>query len=131
VSAALEFAVQFLKVEEIVVMGHGLCGGCKAALTQEMKGMVRGEGGFVADWISLLDDAQADIESRYGKTGEVAERAMEMAAVKVSLKNLRSFPCVREKEADGSLNLHGSVFSISDGLLHILDESSGEFSALS
>jgi carbonic anhydrase len=77
VSAALEFAVQFLKVEEIVVMGHGLCGGCKAALTQEMKGMVRGEGGFVADWISLLDDAQADIESRYGKTGEVAERAME------------------------------------------------------
>lgn len=131
VSAALEFAVQFLKVEEIVVMGHGLCGGCKAALTQEMKGMVRGEGGFVADWISLLDDAQADIESRYGKTGEVAERAMEMAAVKVSLKNLRSFPCVREKEADGSLSLHGSVFSISDGLLHILDESSGEFSALS
>jgi carbonic anhydrase len=131
VSAALEFAVQFLKVEEIVVMGHGLCGGCKAALTQEMKGMVRGEGGFVADWISLLDDAQADIESRYGKTGEVAERAMEMAAVKVSLKNLRSFPCVREKEADGSLNLHGSVFSISDGLLHILDESSGEFAALS
>lgn len=130
VSAALEFAVQFLKVEEIVVMGHGLCGGCKAALTQEMKGMVRGEGGFVADWISLLDDAQADIESRYGKAGEVAERAMEMAAVKVSLKNLRSFPCVREKEADGSLSLHGSVFSISDGLLHILDESSGEFSAL-
>ncbi|MEQ1539563.1 MAG: carbonic anhydrase, partial [Sphingorhabdus sp.] len=49
----------------------------------------------------------------------------------VSLKNLRSFPCVREKEADGSLSLHGSVFSISDGLLHILDESSGEFSALS
>lgn len=131
VSAALEFAVQFLKVEEIVVMGHGLCGGCKAALTQEMKGMVRGEGGFVADWISLLDDAQADIESRYGKAGEVAERAMEMAAVKVSLKNLRSFPCVREKEADGTLSLHGSVFSISDGLLHILDESSGEFSALS
>ena len=34
VSAALEFAVQFLKVEEIVVVGHGLCGGCNAALIQ-------------------------------------------------------------------------------------------------
>lgn len=127
VSAALEFAVQFLKVEEIVVMGHGLCGGCKAALTQGMKGMVRGEGGFVADWISLLDDAQAEVKAIHGSEGEVAERAMEMAAVKVSLANLRSFPCVRQKEAEGVLALHGAVFSISDGLLHVLNEKSGDF----
>jgi carbonic anhydrase len=131
VSAALEFAVQFLKVEEIVVVGHGLCGGCKAALTQEMKGLERGEGGFVADWISLLDDAQAEVEALHGNTGAAAERAMEMAAVKVSLTNLRSFPCVREKEADGALTLHGAVFSISDGLLHVLDEKTGAFAAIS
>jgi carbonic anhydrase len=129
VSAALEFAVQFLKVEEIVVVGHGHCGGCKAALTKEMRGMERGEGGFVADWISLLDGAQAAVEAVHGNTGDVAERAMEMAAVKVSLHNLRSFPCVRQKEAEGSLALHGAVFSISDGLLHVLDETSGKFAA--
>ena len=131
VSAALEFAVQFLKVEEVVVVGHGYCGGCKAALTQEMKGMERGEGGFVADWISLLDDAQAEVEALHGNNGDTAERAMEMAAVKVSLANLRSFPCVRQKEAEGVLALHGAVFSISDGLLHVLDENSGEFAAIS
>ncbi len=131
VSAALEFAVQFLKVEEVVVVGHGYCGGCKAALTKEMRGMERGEGGFVADWISLLDGAQAAVEAVHGNSGDVAERAMEMAAVKVSLHNLRSFPCVRQKEAEGSLALHGAVFSISDGLLHVLDETSGKFAALS
>ena len=131
VSAALEFAVQFLKVEEVVVVGHGYCGGCKAALTKEMRGMERGEGGFVADWISLLDGAQAAVEAVHGNTGDIAERAMEMAAVKVSLTNLRSFPCVRQKEAEGILTLHGAVFSISDGLLHVLDEKSGEFAAIS
>jgi carbonic anhydrase len=131
VSAALEFAVQFLKVEEIVVVGHGYCGGCKAALTQEMKGMEPGEGGFVANWISLLDDAQREIEALHGSTGDIAERAMEKAAVKVSLSNLRSFPCVRQKEAAGVLALHGAVFSIADGLLHVLDETSGAFAVVS
>jgi carbonic anhydrase len=66
VSAALEFAVQFLKVEEILVMGHGLCGGCKAALTKVMAGAEPGEGGFVANWISLLDEAQAQVAQTYG-----------------------------------------------------------------
>ncbi len=129
VSAALEFAVQFLKVEEILVMGHGLCGGCNAALSRVMDGTKPGEGGFIANWISMLDDAQAEIASQYGTTGQAAERAMEMAAVKVSLANLRTFPCVQEKEAAGTLALHGAYFAISDGILNILDETSGEFTS--
>jgi carbonic anhydrase len=127
VSAALEFAIQFLGVEDILVMGHGLCGGCKAALTKQMEGAPPGEGGFIAEWISMLDDAQAEVAAKHGTESRDAERAMEMAAVQVSLANLRTFPCVQEKEGDGSLRLHGAFFAISDGKLHILDESSGEF----
>ncbi|MXO72142.1 carbonic anhydrase [Alteraurantiacibacter buctensis] len=131
VSAALEFAVQFLKVKEIVVMGHGMCGGCQAALTQSMHGCERGKGGFVADWISLLDDERDDIVAAHGTEGREAERAMEQAGVRVSLKNLRTFPCVSTKEARGDLRLTGALFSISDGLLRLLDEDSGEFSPVS
>ncbi len=127
VSAALEFAVQFLKVKEIVVMGHGACGGCAAALSRQMDGALLGEGGFIASWISMLDDAQAQVAAKHGTHGLKAEREMELAAVKVSLANLRTFPCVQEKEADGSLTLHGALFAISDGVLHVLDEASGEF----
>ena len=127
VSAALEFAIQVLKVKEVLVLGHGMCGGCKAALTQELRGTKPGEGGFVADWISLLDDAREPIAHEHGTAGRTAERAMEQAAVKVSLANLRTFPCVTEKEADGSLRLRGAFFAISDGVLHLLDETSGTF----
>ncbi len=127
VSAALEFAVQFLKVEEILVMGHGLCGGCAAALSQQMHGAAPGEGGFIASWISMLDGAREHVIAQYGTEGAEAEKAMEHAAVKVSLSNLRTFPCVQEKEAEGSLTLHGAFFAISDGVLHVLDETSGEF----
>ena len=127
VSAALEFAVQFLKVKRIVVMGHGKCGGCKAALTREMHGTEPGEGGFIADWIALLDDARETVVAAHGDHGHAAERAMELAGVKVSLANLRTFPCVRQKERSGELRLTGAFFAISDGLLHILDEDSGAF----
>ncbi len=127
VSAALEFAVQILGVREIVVLGHGMCGGCKAALTRGMHGTEPGKGGFIADWIGLLDAARDPIAARLGIAGRDAERAMEQAAVKVSLANLRTFPCIREKERAGTLALRGTFFAISDGLLHLLDEATGEF----
>lgn len=127
VSAALEFAVQFLKVREIVVMGHGFCGGCKAALTQDLRGAEPGQGGFIANWMAMLDQVRDPIAARFGTEGREAERALEHAAVKVSLENLRTFPCVQEKEGRGSLKLHGAFFAISDGVLHLLDEQSGMF----
>ena len=127
VSAALEFAVQVLKVKEVLVLGHGMCGGCKAALTQELRDAQPGNGGFVANWISLLDEARDKVAAEHGTTGRPAERAMEQAGVKVSLDNLRSFPCVSELEKAGKLRLTGAFFAISDGLLHVLDETVGAF----
>ena len=128
VSAALEFAVQVLKVREIVVMGHGMCGGCQAALTQELRDAEPGEGGFIANWIDMLDDVRDEVADRLGTTGRPAERAMEQAAVRVSLANLRTFPCIAEKEKRGTLTLRGAYFAISDGELCLLDERTGKFS---
>ncbi len=128
VSAALEFAVQVLKVQEIVVLGHGMCGGCRAALTRELYGAEPGAGGFIADWIALLDEARGPVVAAHGTTGRVAERAMEQAGVRVSLANLRGFPCIREAEREGTLRLRGAFFAISDGVLHLLDEATGDFS---
>jgi len=75
----------------------------------------------------MLDDVREPIAAGLGTTGRTAERAMEQAAVKVSLANLRTFPCVQEKERRGSLALRGAYFAISDGVLHLLDEDTGEF----
>lgn len=129
VSAALEFAVQFLKVEEIVVMGHGLCGGCHAALHRSMAGAEPGRGGFIADWIAMLDDASERVRSEHPNIdNRDAGRAMELAAVRVSLDNLMTFPCIQEKVRRGTLTLRGAFFAISDGVLHLMDEATGDFS---
>lgn len=127
VSAALEFAVQVLKVREIVVLGHGMCGGCRAALTRELHGSEPGEGGFIADWIAMLDPVRGEVVARHGTEGHEAERAMEHASIRQSLKNLRTFPCIGRKEAKGTLTLRGAFFAISDGALTMLDEATGTF----
>lgn len=128
VSAALEFAVTQLEVEEIVVMGHGMCGGCQAALTANFADAAPGEGGFIAHWIDLLDEARETVIAEHGAEGDTAVHAMEHEAVKVSLANLRTFPFVTDREAAGRLKLHGAWFAISSGMLHTLDEQSGVFS---
>ena len=130
VSAALEFAIQFLKVEDVVVMGHGRCGGCHAALHETMKDAAPGHGGFIADWIELLDPAKAIVRERYDDVQSPdAGRDMEFESVKISLANLRTFPCVQILEGKGRLKLHGTYFAIADGVLHLLDENRGEFIA--
>jgi len=130
VSAALEFAVQVIGVKEIVVLGHGRCGGCKVALTGELHGSEPGNGGFIAQWIGLLDEARKPVVAAHGTVGRPAEQEMEKAAVKVSLDNLRTFACIRDKEKAGELRLTGAIFAISDGLLHVYDEAANRFGAL-
>jgi carbonic anhydrase len=127
VSAALEFAVTQLEVPEIVVMGHGQCGGVHAALSRRFEHAAPGAGGFIAHWIDLLDDARDHVAAELG-SGPEALRALELETVRVSLKNLRTFPPIQEREAAGKLALHGAYFAIADGRLHLLDEASGEFS---
>ena len=127
VSAALEFAVTQLKVAEILVMGHGLCGGCAAALTGQFDDTEPGEGHFIADWVKMLANARDEVRSSHGTLERGAFQAMEREAVKVSLANLRTFPWIAERERAGELTLHGAHFSISEGRLYVLDEAEGAF----
>lgn len=128
VSAALEFAVTQLKVREVIVMGHGFCGGCAAALTRQFDGADHGEGGFIARWIDLLDDARERVLAEHpGPLERPAFHAMEHEGVRVSLRNLRTFPWVAEREQASELKLRGAFFAISDGVLHLLNEETGEF----
>jgi carbonic anhydrase len=127
VSAALEFAVTQLQVEEIIVMGHGFCGGCAAALTGQFDHADHGEGHFIAHWIDMLTPVRDRIRAEHPELDRAAFRAMEHEGVRISLRNLRTFPWVAEREQARTLKLHGAFFAISDGVLHVLDEESGDF----
>ena len=127
VSAALEFAVTQLNVSDLLVMGHGLCGGCAAALTGQFDGTSPGEGHFIADWVRMLVPARERVLSHHQQIDTAAFLEMEQEAVKISLANLRTFPWIAEREADGRLRLHGAHFAVAGGRLQVLDEAEDSF----
>ncbi|MEO5773312.1 MAG: carbonic anhydrase [Sphingomicrobium sp.] len=122
VSAALEFAVTQLEVDEIVVLGHGSCGGCAAALTGQFDQAPDGEGHFIAEWVQMLRDARDAVRERHPQLTPEAILEMELEAIRVSLANLRTFPWIAERENAGKLSLHGAHFAIAKGQLYLLDE---------
>ena len=73
----------------------------------------------------MLDDARERIVAEHG-TGAKAARALEMETVRVSIANLRTFPCIPEREAAGTLTIHGAYFAIAEGVLWVMDDD-GEF----
>jgi carbonic anhydrase len=127
VSAALEFAVTQLQIDELVVMGHGACGGCAAALTGQFAGKEAGAGQFIAHWVDMLDEARERVVRKHPDLGPEAYRIMEHECVRISLRNLMTFPWVRDRVEVGQLKLLGAYFAIADGVLHVLDTESGEF----
>lgn len=124
-SAALEFAVQSLKVKDIVVLGHASCGGIRAALDPAAEPLSPGD--FIGKWMELLRPVAGEIGGNQFLTLQERQAALERAAIRHSLANLRTFPCVSILEKKGRLNLHGAWFGIADGELWLMDQESGDF----
>jgi carbonic anhydrase len=119
-SAALEFAVQSLKVKHIVVMGHGRCGGIKAALDTESAPLSPGD--FIGKWMSLIAPAAEAVGGNSLMTPTERQTALERISIRYSLNNLRTF-----LEKKGKLSLHGAWFDISTGELWVMDHQTGDF----
>jgi carbonic anhydrase len=124
-SAALEFAVQSLKVRQIVVMGHGRCGGIRAALNPDAAPLSPGD--FIGQWMSLVAPAAEAVSGNTMMTSSERQTALERISIRYSIANLRTFPCVSILEGKGRLTLHGAWFDISTGELWVMNKDTGDF----
>jgi carbonic anhydrase len=116
-SAAIEFAINHLHVEHIIVMGHSGCGGIGALMNQEITGETEGYS-FIKPWMKIVEKASefSDLEE-VSMTKQAKTAVCEKRAVLISLNNLVSFPWVKQGIKDGNLQLHGWYFDIKTGTL--------------
>ena len=127
-SAALEFGVRNLEVENIIVLGHAQCGGIHALMNQA-PGSEQHEG-FVPGWMKVASNARNRVLSRmHGEPPEKQQRACEQEAILVSLDNLLTFPWILERVAQKKLTLHAWYFDLEHGELLRFNPSSHIFEA--
>lgn len=124
-SAALEFAVQGLRVKHIVVMGHGRCGGIQAALKKDAEPLSSGD--FIGNWMGQVAPLAEQIQNSEVPTNGDPQTSLERASVRNSINNLLTFPFISDPFERGELHLHGTWFDIATGELWVMDSKSGEF----
>ena len=118
--AALEYAVQHLQVEHVIVLGHAHCGGIRSLFEMGTKNAESGQ--FVPQWMSLARPAYLKVEAAMPDAPEdVIIRACEQSAVLVSLGNLMTYPGIRRRVGDGRQRLNGWYFDIRPCALHVYD----------
>ncbi len=120
-SAAVEYAVNHLKVAHLIILGHSSCGGVQGCIDmcEGRAPELEEKTSFIGRWMDILRsryDHVADIDDAQDKA-----RAFEKMAVLTSLDNLMTFPFVAEAVEGGQLSLHGLWTDIGEGGLEYFD----------
>jgi carbonic anhydrase len=115
--AGLEFAVNGLKVEHIVLMGHGQCGGIEALLqTDALEGEPPTE--FIHRWVALAAPALRLVLEKYkDRPRRELQLLLEEENIRLGLSRLMTYPFIRQRIESGEMALHGWHFSVADGIL--------------
>lgn len=113
-SAALEYGVRVLGVARVVVLGHAQCGGVRAMV----EGAPAAARDFVEPWMDIARPALPT-----GRDRALPDRlyACELAVVRLTLRNLATFPWIAAPVAAGTLQLEGFRFDIHTGVLWRLE----------
>lgn len=125
-AAALEFAVNGLKVRHIVVLGHARCGGIRALMENSGDAAPLSPDDFIGAWMGWLDREPLG-HVCVDASDQDGYRAVEEEGIRQSIANLKTFSCVRHRLETGDLTLHGAWFDIARGELWVMDGPTGEF----
>lgn len=128
-SAALEFAVNELQVESIIILGHTQCGGIKALMDTDPTTLPQT---FISKWMKQLENVRKEIlENEHCTKKDQHYHSCELKGIAHSLSNLMTFPCIQKRVAAGSLKLHGWCYDLNSAELFAMQQDSGEFKKIS
>ncbi|KAG4955777.1 hypothetical protein JHK84_041760 [Glycine max] len=111
-NAALEFAVNSLLVENILVIGHSCCGGIRALMGMQDDDVERS---FIKSWVIVGKNARKKAKAAASNFSFDEQcKHCEKESINHSLLNLLTYPWIEEKVANGELSIHGGYYDFTD-----------------
>jgi carbonic anhydrase len=128
-TAAIEYAVKVLKVENIVICGHSNCGGCAAMYSKDEK---LKELDFYRPWQSVSEEVNKQVnEVITSDSPEEREWLTEQVNVLVQKNNLLTYPYIKEAVENNKLKLFGWHYLIETGEIFNFNDENKEFELIS
>jgi len=125
-SAALEFGVCVLGVKHVIVFGHTQCGGIMSLFDKSQA--VPAKKGFVSKWMEIAKPTyETTIKQANGLSLQDQFDVCGQNSIVSSLRNLRTFPWIRDAEEKGDLLLHGWYFDLLTGVIKSFDADKNAF----
>ncbi len=125
-SAAIEYAVNYLNVEDIIILGHSNCGGIKALMDTDNNAL-QTNSTFIAPWVNIAKEAKIRALNKYLVPHETKYTACEKESIITSHQNLMTFPWIKEKVLSQKISVYGWYFSIDNGSLSVLNKDTNRF----
>lgn len=115
--SAIQYAVEVLRIEHIIICGHYGCGGVLAALQEKNLGLID-------NWLRHVQDVRSKYRSLIDSLQTEAEQHDKLCELNVTeqVNNVSQTTVVRDAWSRGqTLAVHGWIYDLSDGLLRNLD----------
>jgi carbonic anhydrase len=130
-SAALEFGICSLGIKDIIILGHSQCGGMIALLENYKKNTLVKTKSFLAKWVEIAKSACDKTVSDHPNLSTVQQTDIcAQHSLLYSLKNLNTFPWIKEGVSQSTLSLHAWYFDLSTGKINFFNALQQEFEAL-
>ena len=114
--SVLQYAVDVLKVQHVIVCGHYGCGGIRAALDGTAHGLID-------NWLQHVQDVKEAHQAELLSFADVDDRINRLAELNVveQVRNIARTTIVQDAwRRDQKLKLHGWIYGLTDGLIHDL-----------
>ncbi len=126
-TSAVEFAVEVLDVKNIVVCGHSNCGGCASLYKseEELKNVPH-----VRKWLELAKPVKEYVLNNVADGEYIQKKITEKFNIIHQMKNLFTYPFIKEKYLNKRINIYGWYYIIGTGEVYNYDKENDCFNLI-